>query len=189
MVGIKGAADEPKPDRPTGFVGLSPAFAVQKAGPVAAIGESARGLGKITVDTVKALGGIFSPSGASSYGRQLVDEGPARPDENEPRFLSPLGFGRLASQAAAAGWREVLTLLLLINVFVGVFNMVPLLPFDGGHVAIATYERLRSRRGRRYHADVSKALPVFYAVVVLLVFIAVSSLYLDVVRPVTNPFQ
>ena len=188
-VSIKGAADEPRPGRPTGFVGMSPAFGVDKAGPLEAVGESGRGLGEITVETVKALGGIFSPSGASSYGRQLVDEGPGRPEEDDPRFLSPLGFGRLASQAAAAGWREVLTLLVLINVFVGVFNMVPLLPFDGGHVAIATYERLRSRRGQRYHADVSKALPIFYAVVVLLVFIAVSSLYLDVVRPLTNPFQ
>ncbi len=188
-VGIKGAANEPRASRPTGFVGLSPAFGVDKAGPLEAVWESARGVGEITVETVKALGGIFSPSGASSYGRQLVDEGPARPEEGEPRFLSPLGFGRLASQAAAAGWREVLTLLALINVFVGTFNMVPLLPFDGGHVAIATYERLRSRRGQRYHADVSKALPIFYAVVVLLVFIAVSSLYLDVVRPLTNPFQ
>ncbi len=189
VVGIKGVADEPKPARPTGFVGISPAFGVDKAGPLEAVAKSGREVAGITVETVKALGAIFSPSGASAYGRQLVDEGPARPDEGEPRFLSPLGFGRLASQAAEEGWREVLTLLVLINVFVGLFNMVPLLPFDGGHVAIATYERLRSRRGRRYHADVSKALPIFYAVVVLLVFIAVSSLYLDVVRPLSNPFQ
>ncbi len=188
-VAIRGAENEQKPAQPSGFVGISPAYGVEKAGPLAALGRSATGLGRVTVETVKALGGIFSPSGASSYGRQLVDEDPGSATGTEPRFLSPVGFVRVASQAAAAGWREVLTLLLLINVFVGVFNMVPLLPFDGGHVAIATYERLRSRPGRRYHADVSKAMPVFYAVVVLLVFIAVSSLYLDVVRPLSNPFQ
>ena len=188
-VAVKGEEGEPKPSRPTGFVGISRSIGVVKTGPVAAIGESAGDLGRATVVTLKALGDVFSPSGASSYGRQLVDEEPGPPEGTEPRFLSPLGFGRLASQAADAGWREVLTLLLLINVFVGIFNMVPLLPFDGGHVAIATYERLRSRGGRRHHADVTKAVPVFYAVVALLVFIAVSSLYLDAVRPLPNPFQ
>ena len=35
-----------------------------------------------------------------------------------------------------------------VNIFVGVLNMLPMLPLDGGYVAIATYERLRSRRGR-----------------------------------------
>ena len=41
--------------------------------------------------------------------------------------------------------------------------MFPVLPFDGGHAAIATYERIRSRNGRRYHADVSKMVPVAMA--------------------------
>jgi len=190
-VGVKGDPPGSKPTEPTGFVGIGPAFGVEKSGPIEGVGKSVSELGKITVETVKGLGAIFSPSGASSYGRQLVDRpaSPGPPDGTEPRFLSPLGFGRLASQAAAAGWQEVLLLLVLINVFVGMFNMVPLLPFDGGHVAIATYERLRSRKGRKYHADVSKAMPVFYAVVALLVFIAVSSLYLDAVQPFENPFQ
>ena len=96
---------------------------------------------------------------------------------------------RLVVQAADTGWREVLVLLLTINVFVGIFNMIPLLPLDGGHVAIATYERLRSRKGRRYHADVAKAMPIYYMVFVLILFIGLTSLYLDIVRPAANPFQ
>ena len=65
------------------------------------------------------------------------------------------------------------------------FNLVPLLPLDGGHVAIATYERIREgRSGRRYFADLTKLLPLTYAVVVLLVGIFVSSLYLDIVSPI-----
>ena len=51
----------------------------------------------------------------------------------------------------------MLFLLAALNVFVGVFNMFPLLPLDGGHAAIATYERVRERGGRRYFADVSQA--------------------------------
>jgi membrane-associated protease RseP (regulator of RpoE activity) len=77
----------------------------------------------------------------------------------------------------------VLTLLALVNVFVGVFNMMPLLPFDGGHASVAIYERLRSTRTRRYHADVSKLAPIATAVVVLLVMLLVAGLYLDITQP------
>ncbi|HYA45553.1 MAG TPA: site-2 protease family protein, partial [Acidimicrobiales bacterium] len=78
------------------------------------------------------------------------------------------------------GWSEVLYLLILINIFVGIFNMVPLLPLDGGHVAIALYEKVQSVRTRRpYHADVNKLLPIIYPVVALFAFYVVSSLFLD----------
>ena len=74
--------------------------------------------------------------------------------------------------------------------FVGIFNMVPLLPLDGGHVAIATYERIRSRKGRPYHADVAKLMPVTYVVVfLLLLFIGVTSLYLDIGPPAELPLM
>ena len=56
---------------------------------------------------------------------------------------------------------------------------------DGGHAAIAVYERLRSRRGRRYHADVAKLLPLTSAVVVFLVVFGVAVIYLDIVRPIS----
>lgn len=81
------------------------------------------------------------------------------------------------------GWKGVLLLLGAVNVFVGVFNMMPLLPFDGGHAAVAIYERLRSSRTRRYHADVRKLAPVATAVVVLLVMLLVAGLYLDITQP------
>ena len=57
-----------------------------------------------------------------------------------------------------------------VNVFVGLFNLFPLLPFDGGHAAIATYERHpRSRSGRRYYRPTSrKLMPVRHGVIVVL---------------------
>ena len=56
-------------------------------------------------------------------------------------------------------------LLIVINMFVGLFNLVPLLPFDGGHIAIATYEKIASTvRRRRVQVDVAKLMPVAVAV-------------------------
>jgi membrane-associated protease RseP (regulator of RpoE activity) len=77
----------------------------------------------------------------------------------------------------------ILFLLAVLNVFVGVFNMFPLLPLDGGHALIAAYERVRERRGTRYYADVSKAMPFATAVIVLLLFLFASGLYLDITQP------
>ncbi len=78
----------------------------------------------------------------------------------------------------------MLYLLAALNVFVGVFNMFPLLPLDGGHAAIATYERVRERgTRRRYFADVSRLMPFAMGVIVVLLALFVSGLYLDVTQP------
>ena len=54
-------------------------------------------------------------------------------------------------------------------------NMLPMLPLDGGHVAIAVYERIRTRRGRPYYqADVAKLLPVVYAFMAVLAVVVVA---------------
>ena len=80
------------------------------------------------------------------------------------------------------GWAGMLSLLAGLNVSVGVFNMFPLLPLDGGHAAIATYERIRSRRGKRYYADVNKLMPVAAACIALLAFMFLTGLYLDIAK-------
>ncbi len=81
------------------------------------------------------------------------------------------------------GFFGILLLLASLNVFIGVFNMFPLLPLDGGHAAIATYERARERDGRRYFADVSKLMPFAMGVIVVLLFLFMSGLYLDITKP------
>jgi membrane-associated protease RseP (regulator of RpoE activity) len=97
-----------------------------------------------------------------------------------------VGATRVASQLAEdQRFAELILLLIGINIFVALFNMIPLLPFDGGHVAIAVYERLRSRKGRPYHADVAKLLPLTSAVVVFLVVFGVAVIYLDIISPIS----
>jgi membrane-associated protease RseP (regulator of RpoE activity) len=192
---LRSGADPGRPSEPTGFIGIGPAFPVLRTSPVTALGRAGGELGRQMGATLGALGRLVTLNGIKGYGDQLTGNGggsggrAATPGKDEPRFLSPVGFVRVASQAANSGLRDVLYLLVLINIFVGVFNLLPLLPLDGGHVAIATYERIRSRRGRRYHADVAKLMPLTYGVFLLLVFLGLSSLYLDIVRPLANPFQ
>jgi len=102
-------------------------------------------------------------------------------DADDERLLSIYGAARLGGAMLADGWATYLWFLVLVNVFIGVFNLVPLLPLDGGHVAIATYERLRSFGGRRHTADAAKLVPVTWAVVSLLVLVGMVALYRDIV--------
>jgi membrane-associated protease RseP (regulator of RpoE activity) len=113
-----------------------------------------------------------------------VPSGKVTEEEDSNRMLSILGVLRLGADAGEQGLANLLPIFLMINIFVGLLNLVPLLPFDGGHASVAIYERIRSRGGERYHADVSKLLPVAYAVVMGLVVLGVTSLYLDIVNPV-----
>jgi membrane-associated protease RseP (regulator of RpoE activity) len=169
-----------------GFAGIGPkAVRVHKSIGEAAVDTPGK-VWDIGTQSVSALGKMFSLDGISNYFGTLSGDEKADKDQ---RFLSPLGFGRVANQAVNAGWIEVFGLLIAINVFVGLFNLVPLLPFDGGHIAIATYERIASAvKGRRVQADVTKLLPLTVVVMAVLAFIGLSSIYLDATSPIQNPF-
>jgi membrane-associated protease RseP (regulator of RpoE activity) len=191
-VRIKG---EPVSNEKRGFLGLEPAEDFETTDPITALGRSAKqwvggnfsGIEDVSpglVDNAKALGGILSPSGLSSYWKTITGQTQADRPDGGARFLSPVGFVRVAGQAADNSLFAVLGLLIAINLFVGLFNLLPLLPLDGGHVAIALYEAVRSKiSGRRYAADVAKLIPLTYAVFLLMIFLGVSALYLDIVRP------
>ena len=168
-----------------GFLGVGAQFPNRRIGPLEGAVEAVQATGETMWLSVKGLGQFFSPAGLSGYVETLTG-GAAGSDAEAPpedRIISVVGAVQIASQSADVA--AALYFLFAINVFIGVFNLTPLLPFDGGHVAIATYERIRSRGGRRYFADVSKLMPLTYAVVALLALVFVSSLYLDIVDPVS----
>jgi membrane-associated protease RseP (regulator of RpoE activity) len=194
-VKVQGQPAPPPSSTPYGIIGVQLTSPVQTTNPIAAIGRSTTDLGRFSWDTLKALGSVFSPHGISNYTHQVTSptgntgNQSQQSASNGPRLESPIGIVRLASQASHAGLRDVLTLLFSINVFVGLFNLFPMLPLDGGHVAIAVYEQARSRRGRRYHVDVAKLLPATYLVFLVLVVLGVTAIYMDVTHPLANPFQ
>jgi len=168
---------------PRGFIGISATSVDPTVGPVQAVGRSVGDLGTIAKGTVGALGKLVSFQGVRGYANQV--QGKSVPQEEKGnRFLSPVGVYQVAGTAADQGLGQVLSLLVLINVFVGIFNMLPLLPFDGGHALIAVYEAVRSKiKGRRHFADAGKLMPVAYLTVGVLALIFVSSLWLDIAHP------
>jgi membrane-associated protease RseP (regulator of RpoE activity) len=177
-----------------GFIGVGPRPTVERMNPLAASGRAVTDIWQLGTGSLKALGAFFAPSSLRDYAGQLTNannKDTVAGAGGEERFVSVVGVARIAGQAAESGIFNVIYLLVLLNIFIGVFNLVPLLPLDGGHVAIGTYERLRSRlkEGKRYHADVGKMMPVAAAVIVILVLIGVTSVYLDIVHPVANPYQ
>jgi membrane-associated protease RseP (regulator of RpoE activity) len=171
-----------------GFIGIGPSPTVEKVGLVEGVGRAGGDLWGLSVGSVKGLGTFFTPGSLKDYASNLTGK-PDSTGAQDNRLVSMVGVVRIAGQAADSGIFNLVWFLIVLNLFVGVFNLVPLLPFDGGHMAIATYERLRSRKGKRYHADVSKMMPVTAAVVVVMLVLGVTSLYLDIVQPVANPFQ
>lgn len=103
---------------------------------------------------------------------------------DEKRLMSLPGIARIGASLVGEGLGDFLVFFALINISLGVLNMLPMLPLDGGHVVIATYERIRSTKGRHYMADVSRLIPLTYAVIMFFLIIGMSAIYLDVRDPI-----
>jgi membrane-associated protease RseP (regulator of RpoE activity) len=133
---------------------------------------------------------VFSPGQFSSLFHQIATPAAANNPTNQlNRPESIVGVVRLAVQSSQSGAGILLEILMALNIFVGVLNILPMLPLDGGYVAVATYERLRSRRGVAYRADMNKLLPLVYAFVSVLLVLFATTLYLDIAHPIANPFH
>ena len=189
----------PLPDEPSrGFLGVRPEIPDQRLTPWAAVPATFVDFARVTSESVTSLGRLFTPAGVTGFARQVFAGGEsatqkgeasgqqqANDDPGNGRLVSIYGATRLGAVLLDSGVADFLRFIAMLNVFIGMFNLVPLLPLDGGHVAIATYERIREGRSkRRYFADLTKLMPITYVVVLLLVTIGVSSLYLDIVNPI-----
>ena len=202
-------------DGARGFLGVSmgsnPAAPV---GPIDAVGESVGMVGEVADGMFAFLGRLFSPSGLVQYSKLFTggddastaadgtlvplqsvgDAAPIAPrttggmtqQEAEIRPLSLIGIVQVGDQlSGVSGLESMIFLLAMVNVFLGLINLVPLLPFDGGHAIVATYEAVRGTITRRpYRVDVSKLMPLTYVVVFVLLGLGLSAMYLDIVNPV-----
>jgi membrane-associated protease RseP (regulator of RpoE activity) len=152
---------------------------------------TAREMGAMTWDTVTALAQL--PVKVWGVAKAVV--GVEERALDSP--VSVVGAGRVAGEVASdvespAAERVVFLVSLLagLNLFVGMFNFIPLLPLDGGHIAGALFEGLRRGvarlRGRPDpgFVDVAKLLPVAYVMAGLLLVMSMVLIAGDIVAPI-----
>jgi len=173
-----------------GFLGVSPAFELVSLGPTAVVAE----VGEFAGRTVEAVIGVPA---------RMVGVWNAAFSGEERDICGPVGVvgaGRIGGEIAsnddvpisgrAAGF---IALLASFNLAIAIFNLIPLLPLDGGHIAGALWEGLKRGWARLLGrpmpppVDVAKALPFAYGAAILLVGMAVLLLYADIVNPVRLP--
>ena len=197
-----GVADD-DPDR--GLLGIRMEPTTTKVGPVSAVGSAVRDFGAQSTATLALLGDFFTPAGISDFAGDVarggngpaVQEGDApsgggqapaaeAPDDN--RVISIVGAVQIGSNLTEEGMLGFLLFFIGINITIGIFNLLPVLPLDGGHVVVATYERIRELgrpRGERHHVDFARLIPVVYAVFIVLVLLGVTTIYYDIVNPIS----
>jgi len=152
-----------------GYFGAAPEIERDRLGVFGVVHAAYRGVWDATIQSVQGLWQLiigFPQLFMSVFGGndEVLDE--VRP-------ISPIGLARLAGPM-----ETTLMMLALVNVFVGVLNFVPLYPLDGGHFAVALYEKIRGRA-----PDVTKLMPVAAVVIVFLITIGLMGVYLDIFKP------
>ena len=124
---------------------------------------------------------VFGPSGIGRLFSLVFGEA----QRSSGDAVSMVGAARIASQAADAGeFDAFVALFVSINLFVGLLNLVPLPPFDGGHLATLAVEKLR--HGKK--VDMRKMIPITAVVAALLITFMLAVVYLDFAKPVPNLF-
>jgi membrane-associated protease RseP (regulator of RpoE activity) len=174
--------------RPGGFLGISGAAVFETASPLRAVTYAGSNFGQVVTGWVKVMGELptavphlFAKNRASTSAGNLS---------------SVVGDANATGQALTApvGWQPkaafILLLIASLNIVVGVFNLLPVLPLDGGHILAVIVERIRSRWARWRKRpdpglfDVTKLLPVSLSLFAILVVLGVTLILADIVNPV-----
>lgn len=179
-------ADATAPE-PVGFLGVRPDAYPTTGGPLYTLDQ----MGTMTVEVVKSLATL--PVKVWDVAQAIVGV-----EERDPEGpVSIVGGGRIAGETAAHTEIDVdeklISLLMLVagfNFFIGMFNFIPLLPLDGGHIASAVWEAVRRGVARLRHrpdpgyVDAAKLLPVAYVVASVMLVFGVVLIVGDLVVPV-----
>jgi membrane-associated protease RseP (regulator of RpoE activity) len=171
-----------------GFVGIEAMIArvPQPATEVLpAVGEQTAGVAGIVINLPQRLIDVANAA-----------FGPGERDPNGP--MSVVGVGRAAGEVAATAELPIVDkaafmvgILGALNIALFVFNLIPLLPLDGGHIASALFEGIRRgiaklfRRPDPGPVDLAKFMPVTFGVVILLGCMSALLIYADLVKPVS----
>ncbi len=171
-----------------GFLGVSPGIQFRSVGVLEAVPESFRTMGDITVGTAEGIGRIFSPSGVEQYSKNFTSNAPkAGTTASQERPRSLIGIVDEGSRIIDGNVWALLWLLGGISLVLALFNLIPLLPFDGGHAAVVVYEWIASKvKGREVRVDFRKLMPVTAVVLAVFLTLGLSAMFLDIRQAVGN---
>jgi membrane-associated protease RseP (regulator of RpoE activity) len=185
-ISSRAVLDDPESYEDVGFLGVAPTNPDTRHGPLMVV-ETMGTLVKATGEAIVAMPERMVGVVQAAFG------GVREPDSP----MSVVGASRVAGEMASAeetSWKHrisnVIGLLAAVNLFIALFNFLPLLPLDGGHIVGALYEALRrgvaKLRGRPDpgYVDVAKLLPLAYAFGLVLVVMGLLLVYADLVNPV-----
>ena len=156
-------------------------------GALAAVPQTFSTMGQFFSQTIQGLGRIPKTLGDVLSGKQR-DVNDVGTVVAATRFSGQITGAQNLALSVKLG--SFFLLMAGLNFFIGIFNMLPLLPLDGGHVGILAFENARSRVARLLHrpdpgrVDLLKVMPVTYAVFVALVGMSLILLYADIFRPI-----
>jgi membrane-associated protease RseP (regulator of RpoE activity) len=176
------------PGRSGAYLGVEATTVFSPASPVRAFTYAGSAFGQVLAGSARAVAALpaalpklFSKDRANTAAGQVS---------------SVVGAAEATGTEVAAnvGWQYkvsfVLLLIASLNIFVGAFNLLPLLPLDGGHIAVVIWERIRAwfarLRGRPDPGmvDMAKLLPVSFSIFLVLMFFGVALILADIVNPV-----
>lgn len=160
-----------------GRIGVLLSQARESSGPVAAITGGGRLVWDSLVASVRGLERLFGPEGLGRVAKLLFTNAPRSGSD----IQSFVGVGRLVGEAAAgARFWDILWIFAYVNVFIGFLNLLPLPPFDGGHLAVLAVEKIRGKK-----VDMRKLIPVSAVVATFFVLMFVAVIYLDIAKPIS----
>ncbi|HUG09275.1 MAG TPA: M50 family metallopeptidase [Acidimicrobiia bacterium] len=167
------AASETVPG--AGFLGVTPEVENLPVGPIDGVGMAGQAVVGGVEDTFYALYQMFRPSSLAQYFGVLGGDTDI-PAEIRP--VSPIGIVSIGNQAGSVA--AFLGIMAYINVILATINFLPLFPLDGGHFAVALYEKVTGRQ-----ANIRKLMPVAAAVIATLFFLGFVAIILDILDPIS----
>ncbi|WP_342778491.1 M50 family metallopeptidase [Herbidospora galbida] len=186
------ATERPDLEDPTkivknvGFLGVEPTQVTERQGPGYVVSEMWDMTSRTAVSMLDIPGKMVGVWHAAFSGEERDPNGP----------IGIVGAGRIGGEIAASAApienKIVIFINLLagLNLAIGIFNLIPLLPLDGGHIAGGLWEGLKrgfarvARRPTPGYVDVAKALPLTYAMATVLIFMGGLLIFADIVNPV-----
>lgn len=177
-----------------GFLGVYPEM-YQRWSPGEAFAGVWVGEYSLPTQVARSLAGIvqiFRPDSIAAWLQQADRDMPRTADGP----VSLIGAGQAAAALSNIGqFSSVIVLLAQLQIVIGTLNLLPLPPFDGGHLAVLGVESVvnavRRRRGatNEWQVDPASLMPLTLAVLLLFGLFALTALYIDTVNPISNLIQ